>query len=871
MVYCKNKSLLFVSIIILLLVSTIPTYAQDSIVSITNTPDQTKQIETEKQLFEAKNIEITSKNYNEPTVKKYDKLCQTAEEIINKKNYEKAIIHLDKAIKLCPQKEKAYALKSLCLRLLLKTEEAKDNAQIAYRLNPDSYIANEEMGAICCIEGNYKKAIFFLDKAEQLNKNYERIYSNRGLAYYLSNEYEKSIADFNKAIKINPVSISAHEYRAYAYLDLDAKKNAQLALSDANFLIQHNPKNMNWYSLRAKCFANMNNVAMALSDINKVVKSNPNNFESYIERLKIYKLINASNDLIIKDINSAERSAGNDLEKILILAKTSISYNNKISERLVNKVLDKNPVNQDALFLKASIQVSNEDFNNALILLKKIEASNTDIDLSPDFYLIRAMAKFGLAGLDNKLLIKEGIADMNMYINKEDVENWVYVLRGAAHILLEEYQLGINDIKKAEELAPLPKDAVYWLGLANFKLGKIKLNTINDEDNVYTRIINIYCPKSNYSLEDLALGVEIKDSFDNTPEKDISAKINFLSLLELNINFIDSNSLMNLIYTTESRSANIEQAYEQNGKIITLPYKNINGNYGDGLSQTMKDKIIANLSLRAIIAALQKDEDIDTPLTKFLETATTKQKIDGLLTIIDQEDSAPLIDYIPHSNTFALKKIIDNISLYDSSIKTEQDKIKKILRKAYIKLAVAEEDENDFESAMLYYDIAIQYGYPKFDVYSNFAYHYFDEEDYFNASKWATKALNTKRDANMYALRGDAKAELNDYDGAIYDYTKALGYNPKLHEVYFSRANMYFEQRKWSMAQADYIKYTLYNKKEPSAPFNIATCLQNQGKKQAAIPWYEKAKSLYQESGNEENYNECVRRINRIKGYDTWW
>lgn len=861
--YSKNKFLLFRYILgLLLLLTTIPSYANQTTTSDTKNQEINQ---TETTSSNTENIK-TQVSYKETTVKQYNKLCQNAEEIINKGNYEKAIESLNKAIKLCPDKENAYALKSICLRLLTKIEEAKENAQLAYKLNPNSYLANEEMGTICCLESNYKKAIFFLDKAEQLNKNYERTYNNRGLTYYLSNEYDKSIADFNKALEINPNSLFAHQYRAYSYLNADSKKNAQLALKDANFLIQQEPKNMNWFKLRALCYAYLNNVPMALADINKTVKNDPDNFQSYIGRLEIYELINASQNLISKDINSAEQCAGNDPDKLLTLAHKALDKDeNNVAERFIDKVLKIEPANNEAISIKAFLQVSNHDYNNALISLKKVKEPSSDEDYSYMFYITRALAKFGIAGLDNKQLITEGLSDLNYLIEKNNTNQYAYNLRGAAHIALGEYQQGINDIKKAEELGTISINSIYWLGLANFKLGKIKL-----EDNIYMKIISSYNAKP-YNEKETSLEEYLQEGFDNTPDSDVTAKINFLTFTNSDINFINSKSLLEVISEVEDPNVKIGQTYEQNGKIIALPYKNINSDYGNNISQQTKNKIITMLAHRALIAAIQEFEDIDTPLNIFLETATTKQKIDGLLTIIDKDNSLTLIDCIPATNTSSLNKIIDNINLYDSSIKSDQDKIKQILRKTYIKLAIAEEEENGLESAIYYYNRAIEYGYPKFDVYENYAYYYFNNEDYFNAVQWATKALNTKNDAKMYGLRGEAKSKLKDYDGAIYDYTKALGFDSKLYEAYFLRAGIYFDQKKWSMAQNDYIKYATYNKKDAAAPFNIATCLQNQGKKQAALPWYEKAKALYQESGDEESYNECVRRINRIKGYNTWW
>jgi tetratricopeptide (TPR) repeat protein len=857
-IYFKNNLLSFRYIIALLflLITMQMTYAQDAVQPVEINQEQSEISEVDVvQTSELETSNKTAAKYNSSVVNKYNKLCQTAEKLIDKESYEKALESLNKAIELCSDLDKAYALKSIALRFLFENEKAKENAQKAYQLNPNNYIALEEMGILTSLDGNYKKAIFFFDKAEQLNKNYDRTYANRGFTYFLSNEYEKSIADFNIANKLNPNSVFIHSYRAEAYLEADAKKYAKLALVDANFLVQHEPKNMDWYRLRARCYANLNNVPMALADINKAVKNESENFQSYIDRLEIYEIINASDSLVSKDIELAERYAGNSTSNLLLLADYAKDKNNNtLEERLIDKVLAINPLESTAICIKADMYINRKDYSNALASLNKIDLSSIDSSALPYFYILRANAKLGLAGLEDKQLIKEGIADINKNFSITDnLDKLLYASRAYAYIALGEYQLGLDDINKAQELGTLPASIVYWQDLANLKLGKLRLN-----DDTFHSIDIIASYKSSDNLED------IKESFDNTPDEHIAAKINTVLFYDAeDLSILGSGLIMKLISKIENSVVNIEQVYEQNGEIIVFPYKNAVLDYGHNVSKDMKNKIIQQLAYKAFaVAVYQNDDDIDTPLAKFLEKSNVTQKINGLLSVIDE---------MSVEDVSALNKIIESLSVSDSSVKTEQDKIKQILRKAYVKLAYAEERKNGLEEAMYYYNKAIDYGYSKYEIYSEYASYYYDENDYFNVVKWATQALKVKNNAYMFALRGDAKAELSDYDGAIYDYTKALGYDAKLYDVYYQRASVYFDQKKWALAQADYLKYVGYNKTEASAPFNIATCLQNQGKKQAAIPWYEKAKSLYQDAGNQEGYDECVRRINRIKGYSTWW
>ncbi len=56
------------------------------------------------------------------------------------------------------------------------------------------------MALLIVKKANYDKAIADYDKAIALNPKYADFYNNRGIAYNKKNEYDSAIADFDKAI-----------------------------------------------------------------------------------------------------------------------------------------------------------------------------------------------------------------------------------------------------------------------------------------------------------------------------------------------------------------------------------------------------------------------------------------------------------------------------------------------------------------------------------------------------------------------------------------------------------------------------------------------------------------------------------------------
>ena len=96
-------------------------------------------------------------------------------------------------------------------------------------------------------------------------------------------------------------------------------------------------------------------------------------------------------------------------------------------------------------------------------------------------------------------------------------------------------------------------------------------------------------------------------------------------------------------------------------------------------------------------------------------------------------------------------------------------------------------------------------------------------------------------------------------------------HNKNLAEAYWERAQVLFDQRKYAIALNDYIKYSSMNKDSAAAQYNAGICLYNTGKKQAAIPYIERAKNIAQRVGDKELYNKCVNMINNMKGYNRGW
>jgi tetratricopeptide (TPR) repeat protein len=94
-------------------------------------------------------------------------------------------------------------------------------------------------GRACLDTGKYDDAIADYDKAIALDPNYATAYSNRGIVYHKQSEFDRAIADFTKAIALNPKDAAAYNNRGNAYKNKD---DLDRAVADYDKAIKLNPK-----------------------------------------------------------------------------------------------------------------------------------------------------------------------------------------------------------------------------------------------------------------------------------------------------------------------------------------------------------------------------------------------------------------------------------------------------------------------------------------------------------------------------------------------------------------------------------------------------------------------------------------------------
>jgi protein O-mannosyl-transferase len=104
-----------------------------------------------------------------------------------------------------------------------------DSCHLASRFNRGSNFIRQDLP---------DSAIYDLSIVLLSNPEYEKAYTNRGIAYFLKNDFELAKCDFTNSLRLNPKKVISLYYRSLVYLSLGEKKNA---LDDINVAITIDP------------------------------------------------------------------------------------------------------------------------------------------------------------------------------------------------------------------------------------------------------------------------------------------------------------------------------------------------------------------------------------------------------------------------------------------------------------------------------------------------------------------------------------------------------------------------------------------------------------------------------------------------------
>jgi tetratricopeptide (TPR) repeat protein len=106
-------------------------------------------------------------------------------------------------------------------------------------------------------------------------------YVNRGIAYHDKDDYDRAVADYTQAIKLDPKDAFAYNDRGNAYRD---NGDNDRAIADFNQAIQLDPKYAFAYNGRGFAYRNKGDNDRAIADFNQAIQLDPKYANAYCNR-----------------------------------------------------------------------------------------------------------------------------------------------------------------------------------------------------------------------------------------------------------------------------------------------------------------------------------------------------------------------------------------------------------------------------------------------------------------------------------------------------------------------------------------------------------------------------------------------------------
>jgi tetratricopeptide (TPR) repeat protein len=180
-----------------------------------------------------------------------------------------------------------------CTRLLQERSLAARHRVAAY----------QNRGVSWYQKGDYDRAIADYNEAIRLDPKRAGTYNDRSAAWHGKGDNDRAIADLNEAIRLNPKYAVAYNNRCVVWRD---KGDYDRAIADCNEAIRLNPKYADAYRDRGVAWREKGDYDHAIADYNEAIRLNPKYADAYRNRAAVWS-DKGDNDRAIADLNEAIR------------------------------------------------------------------------------------------------------------------------------------------------------------------------------------------------------------------------------------------------------------------------------------------------------------------------------------------------------------------------------------------------------------------------------------------------------------------------------------------------------------------------------------------------------------------------------------
>ena len=218
-----------------------------------------------------------------------------------------------------------------------------------------------------------------------------------------------------------------------------------------------------------------------------------------------------------------------------------------------------------------------------------------------------------------------------------------------------------------------------------------------------------------------------------------------------------------------------------------------------------------------------------------------------------------------HNPNARLVSLCIHVSELKKFLDVKQKALNPVTASDYLSRGNTHFDKDEYDSAITYYDKAIELDPRLADAYCVRGQSYGRKGDHDRAIQDLDKAISLESDNGLYyGARGKAYALKEEYSLAAADYNRAITHGYKEPGIYYSRAFCYKRLKQYEWAIADYTRAISFDHRRGEAYCRRGYCLDMLGRRAEALQDYHKAVPLTDpDSASGRNVRERIQQLQR--------
>jgi tetratricopeptide (TPR) repeat protein len=221
---------------------------------------------------------------------------------MNQKDYDKALVFFDLAVKENPENIEALNNRANLLVLNRKFKEALCDYEQILKKKPNNYKAFFNMAILFGQTGDYEKSIEYANKVLSIKSDFYEVFRLLSSVYYAKGDYCKSIEYANIMIEKQPQNKVTHIYRGLSYIEMNELEKAK---KDFDYVLKFEPNVYQAYYGLSKYYEKKKDIKKALENCEKasnLIKNDPLN--KYFDPKDINEVKNNLKELKVKMVKS---------------------------------------------------------------------------------------------------------------------------------------------------------------------------------------------------------------------------------------------------------------------------------------------------------------------------------------------------------------------------------------------------------------------------------------------------------------------------------------------------------------------------------------------------------------------------------------